>query len=183
MISDIFLLYFEFFKIGLFTIGGGLAAIPFINELSITYPTWITSEDISNMIAISQSTPGPLGVNMATFTGFKVAGVIGGIVASIALASPAFIIIMIVSKYLKHFNDKWYVKDAMYGIKSVVLALIIFAVSKIFIYTLFNIDFSIKYLELSLYLLFLILYKFIKIHPLYFIFAGALTGILFKLPT
>lgn len=183
MIHNLTLLFFEFFKIGLFTIGGGLAAIPFINELSIKYPLWITSQDISNMIAISQSTPGPLGVNMATFTGYKVAGLFGGVVASIALALPAFIIIIIISKYLLHFNEKWYVKDAMYGLKSVVLALILFAVSKLFILTLLYNDFTPRFLELILYFSFLILYKKIKIHPLYFIAMGALVGIIFKLPS
>ncbi|MGD1822607.1 MAG: chromate transporter [Pleomorphochaeta sp.] len=183
MLTNLLLLFVEFFKIGLFTIGGGLAAIPFINDLSINYPTWITSTDISNMIAISQSTPGPLGVNMATFTGYNVAGVLGGVVASIALAMPAFIIIMIISRYLDHFNQKWYVKDAMYGIKSVVLALIIFAVSKIFIISLFRENNSLRLLEFSIYIIFVILYKKIKIHPLFFILAGALIGIVFKLAT
>ncbi len=183
MLTNLLLLYFEFFKIGLFTIGGGLAAIPFLNQLAQNYPSWITSVDISNMIAISQSTPGPIGVNMATFTGYNVAGIIGGIVASIALATPAFIIIIIISKYLDHFSKKWYVKDAMYGIKSVVLALIIFAVSKIFILSLFRIDNSLRIVEFILYLLFVILYKKIKIHPLFFIAAGAILGIVLKLPT
>lgn len=183
MITNLLLLYFEFFKIGLFTIGGGLAAIPFLNQLSQNYPTWLTAEDIANMIAISQSTPGPIGVNMATFTGFNVAGVLGGVVASIALATPAFIIIMIISKYLDHFSNKWYVKDSMYGIKSVVLALIIFAVSKIFILSLFRVDNSLRILELIMYVTFVILYKKLKIHPLFFIAAGAILGIVLKLPT
>ncbi len=183
MLNNLFMLFFEFFKIGLFTIGGGLASIPFLNNLSKIHPEWITQVDISNMIAISQSTPGPMGVNMATFTGYKVAGILGGVVASIALALPAFIIIIIISKYLKSFNEKWYVKDAMYGLRSIVLALIIFAVSKVFIITLLNADYSVKYLEIVLYLIFVVLYKKIKLHPMIYIVAGAIIGIIFHLPS
>ena len=183
MLNNLCMLFFEFFKIGLFTIGGGLASIPFLNNLSQIHPEWITQVDISNMIAISQSTPGPMGVNMATFTGYKVAGVLGGVVASIALALPAFIIIIIISKYLKSFNEKWYVKDAMYGLRSIVLALIIFAVSKVFIITLLNADYSVKYLEVVLYLIFVVLYKKIKLHPMIYIVAGAIIGIVFHLPS
>ncbi len=183
MLNNLFMLFFEFFKIGLFTIGGGLASIPFLNNLSKIHPEWITQVDISNMIAISQSTPGPMGVNMATFTGYKVAGILGGVVASIALALPAFIIIIIISKYLKSFNEKWYVKDAMYGLRSIVLALIIFAVSKVFIITLLNVDYSVKYLEIVLYLIFVVLYKKIKLHPMIYIVAGAIIGIIFHLPS
>jgi chromate transporter len=183
MLSNLFLLFIEFFKIGLFTIGGGLATIPFLNELAINRPTWITQVDISNMIAISQSTPGPLGVNMATFTGYKVAGILGGVVASLGLAMPAFIIILIISKYLSGFNKKWYVKDALYGLRSVVLALIIFAVSKIFLISLFNADYSIKYTEVIIFLIILLIYRKIKIHPLFYIGAGAIIGIVLKLPS
>ncbi|MGD1819541.1 MAG: chromate transporter [Pleomorphochaeta sp.] len=183
MLNNLCMLFFEFFKIGLFTIGGGLASIPFLNNLSQIHPEWITQVDISNMIAISQSTPGPMGVNMATFTGYKVAGILGGVVASIALALPAFIIIIIISKYLKSFNEKWYVKDAMYGLRSIVLALIIFAVSKVFIITLLNADYSVKYLEVVLYLIFVVLYKKIKLHPMIYIVAGAIIGIIFHLPS
>ncbi|MGD1816551.1 MAG: chromate transporter [Pleomorphochaeta sp.] len=183
MLNNLCMLFFEFFKIGLFTIGGGLASIPFLNNLSQIHPEWITQVDISNMIAISQSTPGPMGVNMATFTGYKVAGILGGVVASIALALPAFIIIIIISKYLQSFNEKWYVKDAMYGLRSIVLALIIFAVSKVFIITLLNADYSVKYLEVVLYLIFVVLYKKIKLHPMIYIVAGAIIGIVFHLPS
>ncbi|MDC7249909.1 MAG: chromate transporter [Sphaerochaetaceae bacterium] len=183
MLSNLFLLFIEFFKIGLFTIGGGLATIPFLNELAINRPTWITQVDISNMIAISQSTPGPLGVNMATFTGYKVAGILGGVIASLGLAMPAFIIILIISKYLSGFNKKWYVKDSLYGLRSVVLALIIYAVSKIFLISLFNDDFSIKYTEVIIFLIIILIYRKLKIHPLFYIGAGAIIGIVLKLPS
>ncbi|MGD6731787.1 MAG: chromate transporter [Pleomorphochaeta sp.] len=183
MLSNLFLLFIEFFKIGLFTIGGGLATIPFLNELAINRPTWITQVDISNMIAISQSTPGPLGVNMATFTGYKVAGILGGVIASLGLAMPAFIIILIISKYLSGFNKKWYVKDSLYGLRGVVLALIIYAVSKIFLISLFNDDFSIKYTEVIIFLIIILIYRKLKIHPLFYIGAGAIIGIVLKLPS
>ena len=96
------LLFLEFFKTGLFAIGGGMATLPFLNELANKYP-WFTVDDLSDMIAVSESTPGPIGVNMATYagytTGFNELGVLGGIlgafVATLGLVTPSVIIILI----------------------------------------------------------------------------------------
>ena len=92
----LFLLFIEFFKIGLFSIGGGLATLPFLYSLADKYH-WIDSTTISNMIAVSESTPGPIGINMATYCGFKVYGILGAIIASLSLVLPAFIIIILIS--------------------------------------------------------------------------------------
>ena len=80
-------LMYEFFKTGLFSVGGGLATLPFLYEMSSRYPHWFTSADIADMIAISESTPGPIGINMSTYAGYTVAGILGGVLASFSLAS------------------------------------------------------------------------------------------------
>ena len=93
------ILFLEFFKVGLFTIGGGLAALPFLYELADKY-TWLTKSMIADMIAISQSTPGPIGINMATYAGFKAGGILGGLVATFSIVLPSFIIIVIIANFL-----------------------------------------------------------------------------------
>ncbi|MBK5200712.1 MAG: chromate transporter [Spirochaetaceae bacterium] len=175
-------LFWEFFKIGLFALGGGLATIPFLYQLTINFPTWISNADVANMIAISQSTPGPMGVNMATYTGFKVIGILGGLTATIGLVSPSVLIVILISKFLKHFDQKWYVKDSFYGLRPTVLALITYAVSNIFALSLFNYT-KIRVVESIIFLAIFILYrKFEKIHPIIWILVGAILGIVLKLP-
>ena len=97
-------LMIEFFKTGLFAIGGGLATLPFLYELS-EKTGWFTTTDISNMIAISESTPGPIGINMSTYVGFHTAGLLGGIVTTLSLVLPSIIIIEIISKVLTKFKE------------------------------------------------------------------------------
>ncbi|MGI6002854.1 MAG: chromate transporter [Lachnospiraceae bacterium] len=123
-------LFWEFFKTGLFAIGGGLATLPFIYEMQAK-TGWFTLDDISNMIAISESTPGPMGINMATFTGFTVAGIPGGIIAVLGLICPALVIIIIISNMLEKFKDSKYVAYAMYGLRAASAALITVAVLQV----------------------------------------------------
>ena len=104
---ELVLLFIEFFKTGLFAIGGGLATLPFLYDLSDKYD-WFDRGMLANMIAISESTPGPIGVNMSTYAGFNAEGVVGGIVATVALVMPSLIIIIIVAKFLGKFNDNKY---------------------------------------------------------------------------
>lgn len=97
-------LFLEFFKIGLFAVGGGLATIPFLHQLAEKY-TWFTVETLVDMIAISESTPGAMGVNMATYTGFTTAGIPGSLVATLGLVLPSIVIIIIIAHFLKQFSD------------------------------------------------------------------------------
>ena len=176
-------LYYEFFKIGLFSFGGGLSTIPFLYQLTVKFPLWITSIDVADMIAISQSTPGPMGVNMATYTGYNVAGILGGVIATLGLVTPSVIIVVLIAKFLKHFDQKWYVKDSFYGLRPVVLALICYAVSKILILSLFNNN-HLRITESIIFVSIFFLYKkFNKIHPIIWIIIGAILGIILKLPT
>ena len=101
-------LFYEFFKIGLFAIGGGLATLPFLYDLCGRY-SWITTDNIADMVAISQSTPGPLGINMATYAGYQGGGLLGGIIATIGLITPSIIIIIIIAHILNKFKESHYV--------------------------------------------------------------------------
>lgn len=97
-------LFWQFFKTGLFAVGGGLATLPFLQEMSrLTH--WFTTTDIADMVAVSESTPGPLGVNMATYVGFKTAGFAGGAIATLGLIAPSIIIILIIARMLRRFQS------------------------------------------------------------------------------
>ena len=100
--------FYEFFKIGLFAIGGGPATIPFLIDLT-EKTDWYTMEELTNMIAISESTPGPVGLNMATYVGFQSLGAFGGVVSSVGLTFPSVIVIILIAKFLNNFNDNPYV--------------------------------------------------------------------------
>lgn len=117
------ILYLEFFKIGLFSVGGGLATLPYLERLCETYQ-WFTYDELINMIAISESTPGPIGVNMATFAGYQTAGVFGGIVATLGIATPAVLVIGTIAMMLAKFKESKVVNYAFYGIRACVAALI-----------------------------------------------------------
>ncbi len=177
------LLYFEFFKIGLFSIGGGLATLPFLYELAEKRPEWFSANSIVNMLAISESTPGPIGINMATYAGFLTAGPLGGVIATLGEVTPSVIIICIIARFLNQFDKNPLVRDAFYGLRAAVIGLIIFAGSKVFAVTLLNAG-SIRYIETALFVvLFVLAMKFRKVHPLIWIVLGATLGILLKLPS
>ncbi len=106
-------LFYEFFKTGLFAIGGGMATLPFLYDMA-DKTGWFTAEQLSDMIAISESTPGPIGVNMATYVGYTTGGVIGGIIATIGLITPSIIIIIIIAFFLKSFREPIGVNMATY---------------------------------------------------------------------
>ena len=109
-------LFWEFFKAGLFAIGGGLATLPFLKDISVR-TAWFTQEQITDMIAISECTPGPIGVNMATYAGFVTGGVPGSIVATLGLICPSVIIVILVAMVLKKFKDSKLVQDIFYGLR------------------------------------------------------------------
>lgn len=174
-------LFLEFFKIGLFAVGGGLVTIPFLYELAAK-TNWFDVSLIPDMIAISESTPGPLGVNMATYTGFIVGGIWSGIIATIGLVAPAIIIILIVSKFLEKFKQNKTVKNIFYGLRAGVIGLIsVIGINILAESLVINNPFSLKIKELFLFLAILLLMQKTKLHPILFIFASGLIGILLKL--
>ncbi len=109
-------LFWEFFKTGLFAIGGGMATLPFLKDIGES-TGWYTYGDLMNMLAVSESTPGPIGINMATYVGFTVAGVPGAVIATIGEVTPSIIVILIVAAMLKKFRDSKYVNNAFYGLR------------------------------------------------------------------
>lgn len=116
-------LFIEFFKAGLFAVGGGLATLPFLYD--IMHETgWFTIRDLTNLIAVSECTPGPLGVNMATYVGNLTNGFVGGIIATVGLVTPSVIIIIFVANFLQKFKDAQIVQNIFYGLRPASTALI-----------------------------------------------------------
>ena len=190
-------LFARFFMVGLFSIGGGLATLPFLTAMGET-TGWFDSMDISNMVAISESTPGPIGINMATYIGYQVGegvgpgfGILGSIAASIGEVAPALIIIIIVSKMLMKFRDSKYVEYVFYGLRAASVGLIAAAwlgVAKIAFYSSEamaqsgNLLMAIDYKSIILSaLIFFLVTKFKKLHPIVLIALSAVVGIIFKM--
>lgn len=185
-------LYLEFVKVGLFSVGGGLATLPFLYDLS-DRTGWFSYQDIANMIAIAESTPGPIGVNMATFAGYTTAGIPGGLIATLGLISPAILIIMIIARLLDKFMGNPFVESAFYGLRPASVALIAAAGLGVVKITLLNIpaftagsslaDLFVWKAILFAVILFLAQRFLKKISPVFFIFASAIVGIVFHFGT
>lgn len=182
-------LFFEFFKTGLFAVGGGLATLPFLSNIAEKYP-WFDKAMLADMVAVSQSTPGPIGINMATYAGFQAKGILGSIVATTALVLPSFIIIIIVAHYLKKFRESKQINGIFLGLRPAVTGLIAIAWFEIMELSVFTFDkfasdqrllniFDLKALILFV-LLFLATNKYKK-HPALFIAIGAIAGVIFSL--
>lgn len=168
------LLFYEFFKIGLFAIGGGLVTVPFLFDLTTRYD-WFTTQNLADMIAVSESTPGPLGVNMATYVGYTTAGFWGSIAATLGLVSPSVIIIVIIAKLLRKFGQAQSVKSVLSGVRPAVLALILCAGIAIGKMAVTNWTCAI------IGLIFMAMVHYVKIHPIAYICLGAVVGIVLKL--
>ncbi len=170
------LLFWEFFKMGLFSFGGGMATIPFLYTMAEKY-TWFSKDVIMDMIAIAESTPGPIGVNMATYAGYKAAGLTGAIVSTFSLVIPSLILVVIVAKVLEKFKENRYLKSVIEGLQPAVIGLIIAVFLDILKVGLFaqkataiqNLDF--KFIAVFLFFLLLLSKKDVNM-IIYFILAG-----------
>jgi len=109
-------LFWEYFKVGLFAVGGGMATIPFLYDLS-DKSGWFTHAQLADMLAISESTPGAIGINMATYVGYATAGIPGALVATVGLAMPSVIVILLIARVLRQFRHNRYVEAAFYGLR------------------------------------------------------------------
>ena len=116
-------LFYEFFKTGLFAVGGGLATLPFLSDMG-NRTGWFTQAQLADMLAVSESTPGPVGVNMATYVGFETAGALGAVVATLGLVTPSVIVILIVASFLKAFRSNKFVDAAFYGLRPASTAMV-----------------------------------------------------------
>ena len=193
-------LFWEFFKTGLFTIGGGMATVPFLYKMSDA-TGWFTYNDLANMIAVGESTPGPIGVNMATYVGFITGmdqggllfAILGAITATLGLITPSIIVILIIASFLKSFRDNKYVNFAFYGLRPASAGLIAAAGISVIQSALFfpeafanGFDLTgINWLGFALAIVLWILTNKVKktkgLHPIVFIFASAIVGIVFSM--
>ena len=184
-------LFWEYFKIGLFAVGGGQATIPFLIALS-EKAGWYTIAQLTNMIAISESTPGPIGVNMATYVGYHLAGVPGSIVASLGLVSPCVICILIIVAVLEKFKGSKTVKSIFYGLRPASSGLIVAALITMIKICMFNVNlysvtgvfsdlFNVKYLIFfAILAIAMNIKKLKKVHPLVYVAIAAVVGVIFK---
>ena len=185
-------LFWEFFKTGLFAVGGGLATLPFMYDIS-DKTGWFTHSMLADMVAVSESTPGPIGVNMATYVGFVTGGVPGAVIATVGLVTPSVIVILLIARVLKVFRENQYVDAGFYGLRPCSIGLIAAAGVLVVKLALFNTElyastgaiadlFNVKALILAAVLL--VATRYIKklkgLHPIVFILASAVIGIVFS---
>ena len=186
-------LFWEFFKVGLFSVGGGLATLPFLYSLGAK-TGWFSTADVANMLAVSESTPGPIGVNMATYAGFDCAGVLGGVVATPGLVTPSVIVIVLIAMALQAFRTNKYVDAAFYALHPASTGLIAAAGGAVFALVLVNLDAYrtsyqladlLQWKNLILFAVIWVLTNLVKplkkLHPVVFLALAAVVGIVFRL--
>ncbi len=205
LLTEFLILIYEFFKTGLFAVGGGLATIPFLKNIAEKYYElygWFSVPELTDMIAVSESTPGPIGVNMATYAGFNIGysnggilmGILGGIAATLALIAPSIIIILIVAKFLERFKSNKLVDGAFYGIRPCSAALIAAAMLDVLLMSVFSgesanklfgliaLPETVSFIGIAFFAIMIpLVIKLKKVHPIVFIAVGAVAGIIFKL--
>ena len=190
-------LFYEFFKTGLFAVGGGMATIPFLYDIS-DKTGWFTRQDLANMIAVGESTPGPIGVNMATYVGFVTGlnqggipqAILGAVTATLGLVLPSLAVILMVAAVLKSFRNNPYVDRAFYGLRPASTGLIAAAGLGVAVTNLLHTEagLSLNAVNWKGWLLAAVLWlltnkvgKTKKLHPIVFIGASALVGIVFSM--
>lgn len=183
------LLFIEFFKTGLFAVGGGLATLPFLINLTFEY-NWFDQSMLADMVAVSQSTPGPMGINVATYVGFHSGGILGGLVATLGIILPSLIIIILIAKFLEKFKNNHYIDSIFQGLRPASIGLIAVAAFEVIKISLLNLELfeaTHKFLDLinikSLIFFVIIFYGVTKYkkHPIVYIAISAVVGILLKL--
>ena len=185
-------LFWEFFKTGLFAVGGGMATLPFLYDMSAR-TGWFTEAKLADMIAVAESTPGPIGINMATYVGFHTAGIPGAVIATLGLVTPSVIIILLIARVLQKFRQNKTVDAAFYGLRPCSVGLIAAAGLLVVKVAMFRFDafeesgvftdlFNWKALALAAVLI--VLTRYIKpvkkLHPIFFILGSALVGVVFS---
>ena len=185
-------LFWEFFKTGLFSVGGGMATLPFLYKMAET-KGWFTAAQLADMVAVSESTPGPIGINMATYVGFLTGGIPGSVIATLGLVTPSVIIILLIAGVLEKFRSNKTVDAGFYGLRPCSVGLIAAAGLLVVKIALFHFDafaetgkwldaLNIKAIILAAVLLVLTrcVKPLKKLHPVFFILASAVAGIVFR---
>ena len=181
--SQLLTLFLEFMYIGIFAVGGGLAAIPFLVRMSENYPEWFSLSMLADMIAVSEATPGPIGINMATYIGYTVEGIPGAILTSIAVTLPAFILLIIISPTLTKYRNSRLVDAVFRGLRPAVTGLI-FAAGVVLLEIVFITDTGVDVLSFMLFVVVFIctqLPEIKKLHPVAYIGIAALIGVIIGL--
>lgn len=185
-------LFWEFFKVGLFSVGGGMATFPFLSAISAR-TGWFTQEQLTDMIAISEATPGPIGINSATYVGFTTAGLCGSVMATLGLICPSVLVILLIAKVLSRFRDNPGVKAAFYGLRPASTGLIAAAGFSVTMLSLTRPEYFgswkqlsafFRWPELALAAVLLVLTRWVKptkkLHPAVWIALSAAVGIAFR---
>ncbi|MDO4836404.1 MAG: chromate transporter [Clostridia bacterium] len=191
-LSKLAILFFEFFKTGLFAVGGGLATVPFLRDMGAAYG-WLSEAELANIIAIAESTPGPIGVNAATYVGYLVCGIPGAVVATIGLVTPSVIIIVLIAKAIKKYYNSYLVQSLFKALRPAAIGLITAAgfsllltslgVKANFLRFTFSADWY-SLLKLGIYGVFVFFAfwkKTVKIHPFFYILTGGAIGAILSL--
>ena len=166
-------LFIAFLKIGTFSFGGGYAMLPFIQKEIVESNTWISMSEFTDIIGISQMTPGPVAINSATFVGYNVGGIVGSIIATLGVITTSFILITIINKLLSKFKELKVVKAALLGMRPVLIALIIYA----FIDLAKESYVDLKSIIITLIVGVILLSK--KVHPILVIVIAVILGLVF----
>ncbi len=185
-------LFLSFLKIGLFAVGGGMATLPFLYDLS-DKTGWFTHMQIADMLAVSESTPGPIGINMATYVGYTIAGIPGSLLATLGTIIPGVIMVLIITSILEKFRHNQYVEGAFYGLRPASTGLVTAAGVLVVKIALLNVDLYeetgqimdlINWKAMILAGVLLVLTRWFKptkkLHPVYFIVFSAVIGIIFS---
>ena len=185
-------LFFEFLKIGMFSVGGGMATLPFLYDMA-DETGWCTYSQIADMLAVSESTPGPIGINMATYVGYAIGGIPGALVATFGIILPGIILVIIVTSILDKFRNNLYVEGAFYGLRPASTALITSAGLLVAKITFLNLDIYkasgaiadlLNYKAAIFAIILLIFTRWVKqtkdLHPAIFIAISAVVGIVFS---
>lgn len=168
-------LFTNFFNIGVFSFGGGYATLPFLYNISEVY-NWYTFDELSNMIAISSITPGPIGINMATFAGFKTAGILGSLISTTAIVLPSLIFVVLISKALRKFRENIYVKSIIYVLKPLGCGLLAAVGVNMFINNFLGENINLYNIIFLAILILISLHK--KLNPLFYLGVAAIYGII-----
>ncbi|HSW36482.1 MAG TPA: chromate transporter [Candidatus Limnocylindrales bacterium] len=166
-------LYWTFFKIGLFTFGGGYAMIPLMKEEVITRHGWLTATEFLDVIAIAEMTPGPVSINAATFIGFQTAGVVGSLTATLGVITPSLVLLLLLSRILFRLIRNPRAENFLQGLRAAFVALIFLAAFSLGQLAIIDVPTIIIFISLFIANLFL------SINPIYFITTGAILGLIF----
>lgn len=197
----------EFFKTGLFSVGGGLATLPFLTRMAKDHPDWFNLSDLADMIAVAESTPGPIGVNMSTYVGYTVFGILGGIASTLSLVLPSFLVILFISSVWEKYKSAESVQKVFASLRAAAIGLILSAGAGVFVSAVFpeftaagltlesladfpnslnNLKFLISSLDIKALIIFAVMMfatrfeKTKKLHPIAFIVVAAVAGVVFS---